>query len=335
MKKRILGRLSLALALVMVLTLLSPAAVTPVEAAYKYDWASYGTDYFYKKMSSSEKKFYKQLDNLCLEYLNTKVSAEKSFEAGYGYYYYTEPVQTGLSNDAALRVINVFSYSNPQYYFLDHGYVTDYQGSYGLTVYKKFASGSARMKITKKMNKKINTWVKKVKKAKKSSGNYAAVAKAQELICKKVKYGQSTYDQSAYSVFFANRTVCAGYSAAFAIIMGACGYDTMCLTSSISGYEHEWNKIKIGKKWYNMDVTWDDLDEQDINGDGVADSFFYAYTLRSDNKFIYDMKYEYDGDTTSYYSHYTDAEFRKYGVPKSKKDTNPDYYSYYLEPGTL
>nr|MCR5544940.1 hypothetical protein [Lachnospiraceae bacterium] len=89
-------------------------------------------------------------------------------------------------------------------------------------------------------------------------------------------------------------------------------------------------------KWYNMDVTWDDLDSKygDISGDGQVDAYYFEYTLRNDQNFIYDTNYQLTGDLTSYLSHYASSDWEYYGIPKAKRDSNPSG-RYYTTIGTI
>ena len=301
-----------------------------------YKWSGYGSDYFYGKMSASQKSFYKQLKKICQEYLNTTTNCSMDYDSQYGSFYYLEPVTCNLSKTDAIRVLQVFAYSNPQYYFLDHAYVSGYANGnnvYALTAYPQFANGSTRMNCTKKVNKTIKSWVKQIKK---QSSIMKKIIKAQALVCNKVNYATSTFDQSAYSVFCDNKSVCAGYSSAFTVICEAAGIDTLILTSNYTGYEHEWNMVKIHGNWYNMDVTWDDLDNQyDLNGDGKADSYYYEYTLRNDQNFIYDYNYRNYNTLDSYYSHYPESIWKSYSIPKAKLDTSPSESSMYMSAGSI
>ncbi|MCR4674371.1 MAG: hypothetical protein K5675_05110 [Lachnospiraceae bacterium] len=310
-------------------------------ASYTYNWGGYGSTYYYSKLSSKEKKFYNKLKQVALQTLNNKSGYKNSyasFSGAYGYYYYMEPqVASGLSEASAIRVMNVFSYSNPQYYFYDHGYIygtnSDGDKVYALTLYSKFKTGSTRLSATKSFNKTLKSWVKQIKS---KSGYIKKIQKAQALICNKVKYATSTYDQSAYSVFCGKKTVCAGYSSAFCILCEASGIDTLVLTSALSGYEHEWNMVKIHGNWYYMDVTWDDLDKQyDINGDGKKDSYYYEYMLRNKKNFIYDSSYKYSGDLTSKYSHTPESYWKKYGIPSANYDTSPSASANYSKVGSI
>lgn len=337
-------------------------------AKYTYNWKNYGSDYYYSKLNAKEKALYNALMDMSMKYLNNQKGYKDFKKTSDGStYYHTKLIgQYGLKRNDTLRVVHIFIYSNPQFYFYDHGNVTGYDEDYnpviGLSVYSKFYKGTNRLTYTKKVNNVIQSWVKQIKK---QSGYIKKINKAQELICKKVSYQSSTYDQSAYSVFCGNQTVCAGYASAFTIICEAAGIDTLILTSElvlltngkyynastltndwlytnglqiVKNYSHEWNMVKIHGYWYNMDVTWDDLDYSlDVNLDGTRDAYYCEYMLRNDRNFIYDYNYREGGSQESYLSHYPEDSWTHFGVPKAKLDTNPSVSdtNLYSKPGSL
>lgn len=65
-------------------------------------------------------------------------------------------------------------------------------------------------------------------------------------------------NQSAYSALVGKRSVCAGYSRAFQLIMQKLGIPCYYCTGLADGGEHAWNIISIGGAYYNIDVSWDD-----------------------------------------------------------------------------
>ena len=63
-------------------------------------------------------------------------------------------------------------------------------------------------------------------------------------------------------VFLKHKANCEGYSRAYAILMQKVGIPVKFVSSD--KMVHMWNEIKIGKKWYHVDVTWDDpMDSRD------------------------------------------------------------------------
>lgn len=63
--------------------------------------------------------------------------------------------------------------------------------------------------------------------------------------------------QSAYSALVNKQSVCAGYARAFQYIMQRLGVPCYYCTGVSEG-DHAWNIIKLGGRYYNIDVTWDD-----------------------------------------------------------------------------
>lgn len=87
--------------------------------------------------------------------------------------------------------------------------------------------------------------------------------------------------------------VCSGYSLAAYYILNSVGIKTMTIMGSggedTSGeINHMWNMVKLDDRWYNLDITWDDL------GDGKTS---YAYFLKSDEDFVmHTRSKEYNND---------------------------------------
>lgn len=74
------------------------------------------------------------------------------------------------------------------------------------------------------------------------------------------EYSKIWQSSSAYGCLVEGRAVCAGYAAAFQLLMHE--LDIPCIrvegTERDSGVLHEWNCVKLNEKWYYVDVTWDD-----------------------------------------------------------------------------
>lgn len=72
--------------------------------------------------------------------------------------------------------------------------------------------------------------------------------------------------QSAYSALVNGRTVCAGYARAFQYILQQLGIPCYYCTG-YAGENHAWNIVMLDDGYYNVDVTWDDIE------DGTYDYF--------------------------------------------------------------
>lgn len=54
------------------------------------------------------------------------------------------------------------------------------------------------------------------------------------------------------------KSVCEGYSKAFAYLCQSVGIECLLVSGTADGGGHMWNMVKVDGKWYHMDVTWDD-----------------------------------------------------------------------------
>lgn len=253
----------------------------PKSAVYSHDWDKYSTYYFYNQMTDNERAFYDKLYEVCREYLSTE-KAVKSFINRGERCYYTGLIETGgLTDENASRIMNIFRFSNPQYYFLNSvgWYGTD---AVGIGIYKAFSYGTQRTIATRKVKQQMDAWGKEVARG---STDFEKAKIAHDLIDKKVSYNhdyygnldeEAAFSQSAYSAVCMDKTVCAGYSQAYEMLCNSVGIDTIAVTSLV----HEWNKIRLNDSWYNVDCTWDDSD-----GDAGGSQVFYRFFARNDEEF--------------------------------------------------
>lgn len=76
-----------------------------------------------------------------------------------------------------------------------------------------------------------------------------------------------------------NKANCQGYSVTYKMLLEKAGISSKCYSSK--KMNHMWNLVKIGSKWYHVDVTWDDpLNER--NSKEYFGVVFHKYFLLSD-----------------------------------------------------
>ena len=68
-------------------------------------------------------------------------------------------------------------------------------------------------------------------------------------------------ENDAYGVFVDGKAVCEGYSKAFQLLCNKANIDCVLLSGIADSDNHAWNGVKIGGDWYQIDVTWDDVDD--------------------------------------------------------------------------
>lgn len=215
------------------------------------NWDIYGNDYCRNKMTSVEQEFYDNLDAICRKYINTHIDAE--YKDNFGKYYIEGVSYEKLDYNQARDIAFLFTYQNPQYYFLSSALIYNPNKKIiWMRCYDKFADGEARSVETEKFFNKIDAWIAEISL---EAYDYDKEKKAYDIVCKNVVYKMGVYDQSAYGAVMEGESVCAGYTKMFGMMMNASGIDTI----GITGSGHAWNKVFLYGKWYNVDSTWDDL----------------------------------------------------------------------------
>ncbi len=270
--------------------------------AYNSDWDKYSTNYFYNQLSPERKQIWDELDALALSYLdgdnkdsdiapkNNKYSLGPVMCTKDGTYD-TDSVFT--SQDDFKGFIYMFLCSNPQYYFFNNNLsIYGDFAAFGIGVYPDFANASDRTVATDKFKSAINNVTSSIGASSSESDKLVKVKSAHDMICAVMDYNDDVvssgsdgggaitpeedakyHTQSAYSALVDGKTVCAGYSEAYALICNALNIDCVCVTSS----NHEWNEVRVDNSWYNVDCTWDD-----------KTTTLYKYFMVSDNDLLND-----------------------------------------------
>ena len=225
---------------------------------YDSSWDVYSSNYIYNRLDENERKLWDALDLIARGYLHGTENAVRVAVQG-EYYYATQKGVSftfmGVTYDRAAELFTMFSYSNPQYYFIGNGFLSNGSSMFPM-IYDGFANGATRAAETAKVKAQIDAMEAQI------AAGTTEVEKARiahDLICKKIKYdhdymkpvSKTPYHQTAYSVFCDDYTVCAGYTKAFTILMNGAGVDTLSVTSK----EHAWNMICINDSWYNIDLN--------------------------------------------------------------------------------
>lgn len=83
---------------------------------------------------------------------------------------------------------------------------------------------------------------------------------------------------SAYGFYLDGYTVCAGYALTFSDLMHRLGIESKYVVSESMG--HAWNVIKIGDNWYNIDLTFDEI--QFVSGTNNKGTVLHNSFMKSD-----------------------------------------------------
>ena len=267
-------------------------------AAYRSGWDSYSTNYYYNLLGEPQRNLWDKLDEMCYGYLtgtenltNKKHYSNISQGLDFDYYMTKAVVFTGMSASEAQNIEFMFMASNPQYYFLQVLFGVTSTGTGGfayLSVNDSFANGTARKTSTQKIQSVITSWLAQINA---QPTELLKEKKIHDLICENVTYDmnyntlkQNKYNQTIYSVFCTDTTVCAGYSQAMQLLCNAVGIDCAVVTS----VDHEWNIIRLNDTWYYVDVTWNDNIADDEKNQDKKLKSAYSYFNRSRQMFLND-----------------------------------------------
>ncbi len=254
------------------------------------DWNVYSSRYFYQQLSVNEKNLYRAMYVHCMYYLTTADGTQGSpanyaaqqlkingktgsipLSRGFSYTNY------GVTQDQASKVSLIFMYENPQFYFVNANVIT-YKNRIFLEFYALFGNSTMRAGYTNAVFNKIDEDAASVAT---ETDTVQKIRTLQDRICgwtqynwsKNMGYGEY-YDQSVYSYAVMQNSVCAGNTKATMAIFRKAGIPTIGVTSS----SHAWNMVKVGKSWYNLDVTWYD-DIASGRASLPKDSFFLVSDL--------------------------------------------------------
>lgn len=187
-----------------------------------------------------------------------------------------------LTEDDFELAINYFFYENPELYWLDTSY--------------KYALNASNVVVKLQLNYLISPDDIKSCDALFESKLNAIITQAAALdtpieqerfihdyICSNTSYDENApMNQSAFSALTSPTTVCAGYARAFQIACNRLSIPCYYVTGTSKGINHAWNIVYIDGKYYNVDITWDDVISESQNKPA------YDYFNKSDAEFALD-----------------------------------------------
>lgn len=248
-----------------------------------------GYNWYYDQLTPEAKKDY----NLLVDTAEWMFTTDTEFSSecfGYTEFYNSWTV------DEFKLLWDVFQTSNPQYFFMDPFYYTyvyetvddkTYVTTVYMHMYKECYTKSERNRCKEQIDTVSSEWLSKL-----SGSDYDKVYQLSNMIADKVYYDDNIvaaedhdvcYDQSIFSVFCMDHTVCKGYAAAFAYMCSLAGID--CITVYSYTYGHAWNRVKINDTWYEHDVTWYDNDTDTYDFNMLTCSSEAMYTHDTENHY--------------------------------------------------
>lgn len=151
------------------------------------------------------------------------------------------------------------------------GYIAGIVSGYCITICgenTKYVTFQFGYLTTRRQEKQIDRRVKQIVKCIGMGSRAKRAQKAHDYLINHMKYNGRYY--SPYDAIVKGRGMCMSYALAYQRLLQE--MNIPCIY--IEGKNHAWNMVKIGKYWYNVDVTWDD-----------RSAGRYRYFLKSDADF--------------------------------------------------
>lgn len=110
------------------------------------------------------------------------------------------------------------------------------------------------------------------------ASTYDKVVRAYEFVIENTEYDlDSPNSQNALGVFLDRKSVCAGYSEAFCLILEAMGIPSACVTGTARGGAHEWAIACIDGAYAFFDPTWGDPTYVEAGNEALRSTISHAY----------------------------------------------------------
>lgn len=226
-----------------------------VEAAVDYE-----TPYYYNQMSKDAQKAYNELKKAALECkkkIKLNVSIDQAdFDMIAEMLMLHDPVTFNVKNLEASDVTNRSATFTIQYKYTKESYE----------------------KMVASYNKKVDAILAKLTD---DMSTYNKIRTIHDEIIKTTAYDMdSSSCENIYGTLVKKKSKCDGYAKTFAYICAKAGIRTVTVIGDASQNNkdelHMWNKVYYNKKWYNVDVTWDDP----VNN--LKKNHSYSYFMISD-----------------------------------------------------
>lgn len=205
--------------------------------------ASYSLPYYYYQLSDEAQDFYVCLRQAIIDY-KSKIKLEINFD-----------------DDEIDKVAELLVFHDPLTFNVDD--VTYRKTSKTAAVFTPEYRYSKETydKMVKEYNKKAKTILGKLTD---DMSTYKKIKTIHDYIIKETVYDlDAKNNENIYGVLVKNKAKCDGYAKTFTYICGKAGIRTVTvpgisLQTDDKENGHMWNKVYYNKKWYNVDVTWDD-----------------------------------------------------------------------------
>ena len=217
----------------------------------------------YKLLSTSEQIYYKEIVGLIESYKTEWIFSKASYE----------PIR-----DAFFAVLD----DHPEYFWLSSGCSGEeitYGSEVTIKLRPKYEVEVSRIRPMRDRFDDLTDQL--VRTAKRRSSNlYEQILFLHDYIVENTDYQHDQHCYDAYGCLVLHHSVCAGYAAAFQVLMQKLGVECGRVSGSSSSkrtgeVSHAWNYIRLSDGYYFIDVTWDDpIMDNPSGSDNLSHDFF-------------------------------------------------------------
>jgi len=166
--------------------------------------------------------------------------------------------QFGISSYNIPKVFKSAVFTNPDIFYVDASeinYKYDTSADVVYYIYPTYLMAKSKIpSYIKKFEKAVNSFMNDI------DENLSDFKKAllihDKLITECAYKSSSDIAYTAYGALVKHKAVCEGYSRAYCYLLSKAGIESKCINNASKA--HCWNYIKLGGKWYHVDVTSDD-----------------------------------------------------------------------------
>ena len=185
--------------------------------------------------------------------------------------------ELNIPEDNFIELYGLIIISNPEYFYVNLQvlYSVNEKNNTVTQIYIEYnlINEEEILKINNKVKNKIKEIHNEINQENISKNE--VLLKLHNYLIKKATYRHTDYlSFTPYGALINNEAVCQGYASAYYLLLKEFNID--CEFVASRKMNHIWNRIKIGKNYYHIDVTWDDLNSEN-NKD------LYEYFLIKEN----------------------------------------------------
>lgn len=170
------------------------------------------------------------------------------------------PLPCEITGDVYSKIYCIFEKQEGSFFYIDSTYYTAEKIRNAQVVFRESAD-CISPKISE-LERSVRTVV-----ADAPDGDYEKALYIHDYIAGICSYNLGSefiYSPTAYGCLVEGQANCEGYAKAFNYLAGKTGLKSVLITGKTNkGENHAWNQVEIDGNWYNLDVTWDDMDTSD------------------------------------------------------------------------